>query len=129
MRRGASGPYRTAESWPRSTALYFSTFQPPEVARGAWIPSGGAAGLRLENREWGVGSGEWEYESKMSLIDSPLPTPYSLLPISFGGHYENSVCHYCGAVAGRHFRVRAGRAGPPSRRRQPCFQRARTGLG
>src|SRR5262245_35875474 len=57
MRRGASGLYRTegtVGSWPRSPASYSSIWQPPEVARGAWIPPGGAS--RLDKYSTGRGS-------------------------------------------------------------------------
>src|SRR5215475_14444288 len=53
MRQGDSGLSRIAGNWPRSTASYFSTCQPPEVARGAWIPSGGASKLDWYSTESG----------------------------------------------------------------------------
>ena len=82
--------------------------------RGAWIPSGGAE-LRLkETMKIAPGCERWQgssFQTFRSLSKYPrtprLPTPQGCSE----EHYENSVCNYCGAVVGRYFRVRAGRAG------------------
>jgi hypothetical protein len=41
--------------------------------------------LQVEDREWGIGSGEWG--SKKLFHDSPLPTPHSPLPFFYSAIY------------------------------------------
>src|SRR5262245_21648676 len=63
----------------RAASIVTDAWPPAYWRRAVGIEIDGMTFSPRKNREWGVGSGEWE--SMKLLIDSPLPIPHSPLPI------------------------------------------------